>query len=404
MSRMKIYCLLIDALPLIDEIKDFAEQNGFSISHQIGSCYTTPTLYNMFTGQQPSDLLHHGVGYHYIGRDDINTFKWFENEDIHLVDILKKNNYQFNVCGNRHSFFMRDLLCLPVLSEDFTHPLSETIQSHQETYYNFDKYKNAYEAFERFSHVNLFSSNPNKTNDLFWEEYKNPEQREAFYQNEKLNIAEQQRKKEDLFCFWQNLEWSDHTWGSKTTARAESIQNVMEWLSFWNFDEEDAYFWIFSDHGDAADELMSPKSYMSWAITKDNTKSATSSAPKSMISSVDFYKTILNKLDYNKDCAYSRDIYEPLDPNRLYFFEDSRMHSSLTHANAASVVSVEYDNEGHPASLIQLSRHMRRPSPYIFQYNYKTDEVKSGITVDSLGVEKLKSNMTALHDRIAWLK
>ena len=254
----------------------------------------------------------------------------------------------------------------------------------------------------------MVTSNPDGTNDYFdYEEYDIPDLREKFYQNELTNIKKEQDKKQDMFCFWQNVEWSNRTWGSGKTTDQEAINNVMRWLSFWDTEEEDAYFWIFSDHGCNSDPEMSPKSYLSWVLTKDNTQQKSKSDIKPVISNIDFYQTILDKIGYDKNSSFSKNSYEPLDTERLYFFEDSRQEICITHANAASVVKVLYDEERKaPTKLIQLCYHLdlpsgHPPSLYVFQYDFKTKHAlqsKKGISDSE--IEYLKKE---LFNRIEWL-
>ena len=409
---MKIYCLLIDAMPLVDEIKDFAKQNGFSISRQIGGCDTTRTLTGMFTGGLSSDLIHKGLGYHYTGRKDILDLKWLNDETIHLFDILKNKNYEIDIYGSSLPWLARDVLALPALSDSFPHPLETTKSNHLDTFYSFDMYDEALKNTKRLSHVNLCTSNPDGTKNRFtYDQMAVPELRKAWYKNDQDNIKRAQKKKKNTFSFWQSLEWSDHIWGSRTTTRSEAISNVIDWLNCWNTEEEDTFFWIFSDHGDNADDYMSPKSYMSWVITKDNTnKLSTSAKVKPVISNMDFYKTVLDKLDHKKDCKYSRSIYEDsagTDSDRLYFFEDSRMHANVHESIACSVVKTHLSKEkDNLEKLSQISYHESAPnlaphSIYGFHHDFLENKTTKGF--GDLKSEEVNRLVKKLFERVSWL-
>jgi len=409
---MKIYCLLIDAFPTNHNLKEFARNNGFSYSTQIANCFTTTTLYNMFTGFNSTDLVPGGVGYHSISNPEMKDLRWINDENIHLLDITRNNGWKW-VSAGRIPFFLRDVVAAPLFDESFQ--CDSTRQGHLQTYYNFSPYRSVLDNNPRFSHLECLSLNPDGSKDFFWEGLSDDELRQEYLKIQKDQIEKIQNKKEDGFYFFQNVLWSHHKWGNQPKSEKQTKIEILDWLKFWDFEEEDACFWIFSDHGDDADDYMSPKSYLSWVMTKDNTQLARNKEVKPILSSMDFYKFSREKITTQKniETPYSENIYEDINQSRVYFLEDARMHTDINKMVAGSAVTLLpssssfMDLNGSPVNnLLQVVHHNVSRKTYVYQCQFsETNNLKvEAYHYEQLShLREIKTLRDILFNRFDWL-
>jgi hypothetical protein len=400
---MKIYCLLIDAMPSTAELQEFAQNNNFQWSKQISNCFTTATLCNMFTGFNSTDIVPGGLAYHSMANPEMKKLKWIEDESFHLVDIAKQNNWKWTSIG-RVPFFARDLLGVPQL--DPTFKCDPTKQGHLDTLYDFSLYEETLNTNDRFSHLECAGIHPDGTKNFFWDGMGDDTLRSKYLENQKNWIEKTQSKKEDGIYFFQNVLWSHHKWGPNAKNEEDTKSDILNWLKMWDFEEEDACFWIFSDHGDDADDFMTPKSYLSWTMIRDNNENLQGRQVKPIISSMDFYQFAREKMEGKKlsNPLHSASIYEGVDPNRIYFLEDARMHTNINKMVAASAIMLQ----PHPdhTHLLQVCHHNTYQKTYVYSCDF------SDVNQLSLGaaeyktaqhIEEVKLLRDSLFNRFSWL-
>jgi len=112
----------------------------------------------------------------------------------------------------------------------------------------------------------------------------------------------------------------------------EALNEPVNWLSFWDFNEEDSVFFIYADHSHRVKSYLDPPAYLTWAYFKDNRTQKQTINP--MISSCDFYHLaahILNLSDipYNMYSTYAKNPFTPYDLQRIYGCEDGRAQAGI---------------------------------------------------------------------------
>ena len=60
---MKVYCILFDTMPFLDEVVSLAKENAMVLLRQVGACFTIVSCVEILTGKMPSDLEKNGIGH-----------------------------------------------------------------------------------------------------------------------------------------------------------------------------------------------------------------------------------------------------------------------------------------------------------------------------------------------------
>ena len=318
---MKIYCLLLDAMPWgggrpsdvgtgrSGGLAGIAEKGGLTGLTQIcGGMFTTTTLLSMFTGRLPSDIVPGGVGY--LSHQEERYFDWMKKRDINLLDLLKQASFEVRL--HHHLDYLLRMLC-GFRGED---PVSEfdAMLAHGD---------------DRFSHVRLSGWDPQGAKLDVFEEYGDADKCATFYSNEAAYIRDLQaeRCEGNMFFLTQQQDWHDSWYRRDKRALPGARARTEEWLSQWDFTEPDAVFWVFSDHGYQVANEVTPKDSLAWVLFRDNTTKPMRPA-RSLISSLDFYATMLHKagLDrYGISAPDSISVHLPATPTRIFLGEDSRV-------------------------------------------------------------------------------
>jgi hypothetical protein len=391
---MKIYCLLLDAFPYNDEFEKLCQEKGLTFLTQISHSHTKPTLLSMLTGKNPLDLSSKGLGYHAL-EDPDNCCEWRKDRNRSLIDIFKDKNYVVHN-NNRIGMFCRDILALSCEGVSIN-------SDHTQSLENGDYYLDAIKEVERYNHVRLTESNPNSNGSFSGFAY--PDQCNGWYNNEKEKIRALQESDEDIFYLHQSHHWgSTHGvgWSPPTVSKEHAISHTMEWLSNWDFDESDSLFWIFCDHGvikPNENPKIYPNSYMSWALVKDNTANPFSIG-RHLIHPTDFYATILKKLGISiSDLGRSSSIDNPLDLERIYFSEDSRVWVNPMYTTSFSTLKVKDTNtEGCPNEILQATYLKHDSSLRLLNYQFEKNHLYDNQTMNG----KKYKNITEDNEKVEY--
>jgi hypothetical protein len=327
-NKIKIYCVLFDTLPFIEEIVLFAKKNNLKILRQVGGAFTVSSCIQMLTGKMLSDLSYHGIGY-YLNRKykDVSTgsIEWPWKQDI-LFDILLKNDWNINTHNSRD-----------VKKNIYDNPLVNKTVIFKKKYEKLMLEKNKIARIlekEEKKYINKIQIKKNNTNNFYFIEYQFYHQA-LFLRNKDKNKFKKIQKRE--------------------------IERSLRIMSEWNFDEPNSLFWFFSDHGfwelQKDNRHPHPQMYLSWVLFKDNTENPIKVNSK-VISIRDFFITIMNKMKYNHKLI--KDIC-PINffqnQNRIYYVEDGRL--SINKDISTTAIACKFKNwkKGIPKELLQVSYH-----------------------------------------------
>ena len=367
-----------------------AERGGLTGLHQLtAGMFTTTTLLSMFHGRLPSDLVPGGVGY--LSHQEDRYYEWMERRDINLVDLLKLAGFEVRL---HHHL---DFLLRMILGFRAADPVLE--------------FEEALKMEDRFSHVSLSGWSAERSKLDVFSEYGNKTARDEFYSNEAEYIRKLQAEEceGNLFFVTQQQDWHDAWYTKDMRALPGARARAEQWLSQWDFSEPDAAFWVFSDHGYQVSDDVNPKDTLAWVLYRDNTAAPLQPARR-VISSLDFYATILHKagLDqYSEEARDSLSIHLPAASaprRRIFFGEDSRVKSDARFA-CSSVVSClstcpdaaepeddadsdratpsEMDPHGeHNARLLMLVYHARHGTVQGYSYDFWHENPYAYDTVD----------------------
>ncbi|MEJ8567746.1 hypothetical protein [Elongatibacter sediminis] len=220
-------------------------------------------------------------------------------------------------------------------------------------------------------------------------------------------------------------------------------QTLTDWLSLWNFDEPDALFFVFSDHGDCVNRLTPPKDYWRWCFIRDNTAGATT--PRTWINGADVLPTVLHKIGRPADPADIAGVAwdAPLDPDRIYhladtrYWDENRSSTELdlvkhqTHdpvsmgevnhcMNATAVKFIAWQDEQTPTRLLQATYYRATAAYYflifepdlddpLFRYSFFNPATRQPRIITTLrGEESLKPLLLelcqSLVERFDWIE
>ncbi|EKX41508.1 hypothetical protein GUITHDRAFT_112481 [Guillardia theta CCMP2712] len=342
---MKIYCILLDALPWSsggegarhardntagESLAEIARARSLRHVHQVSTgMFTTTTLLSMLTGTLPSDVVPGGVGY--LAHHEDRYYEWMKDRKIHLFQHLMAAGFKIKL-HNHLDFILRMLL--GYRSDD---PLTEFRTDSSGEWWNIE-----------LSSTNVREGSFDASMQTF-EEFDDEELCGRYYELEEAYIRQLQSKSSETntFFFTQQQDWHDSWYTKRLSAMRRSRRRTLEWLKLWNFDEPDAVFWIFSDHGYQVETVISPKDTLTWMLFRDN-RPQPMHPMRSVISSVDFYSTImclLGKTDH-QDTEALVPINKAASLERVFLGEDSRVKDNEKFCEAAVVSTiVEWDDQ-----------------------------------------------------------
>ena len=278
---MKIYLIKFDACPFSPTVSELANLIGGTMLRQISGCYTTETTIQILSGKHSSVLEPHGNGYQLWQRksdnmdpmelrpvEDLPKYDWMENT---LPFRLAKYGFKTKATNDPVLSYVLGFLRCP---EIYTHTyVSKTVvKKKEEIEYTQQAQKEKQNVLYFISHMHFHHACDDAPNS---------------------EVALDLTKK----------AWID----------------LLELMSYWDFDESDSFFWIYSDHGPWRRPEFGgyplPLNFYTWAVLKDNTSH--SFVPKlKTASATDLPQIIMNKFGGPAPNE---------EKGRIYITEDGRM-------------------------------------------------------------------------------
>ncbi len=394
---LKIYCVLFDTMPLMEEMIRMAEINKMKRLAQVGGCFTVVSLLEMFTGKLPSDYAKHGIGHSYLNRYRKKKSKkiyvpWYKD---FIMSKLKEQDWQIRV----HD--------LP--TDNFVHGDISTDSwpgGCEKRYKIFKKYKNIREGGRTVDKLLLSDSKKSS----------------EWHQREREFILSMQAEKPEKNTFYFIDYEHFHSLAGYRKGRSEKhvkkvtdrvTNKIMNLMDVWNFNESNSVFWFFSDHGfpsEISRAAIIPKanSYLSWVFLRDNISVNNLNDTNSGIISIrDFSPSIMKKFNYSiNKINENNSILNDLDKDRIYFIEDGRKGVDENNSTTAVVCKVIEWYNNRPKKILQVGYFSKEKR---FQYDLnlfddrgifrKSIKIKNREYDDILG--NLKKELT---NRFKWVK
>ncbi len=332
---MKIYCILLDGVPLFKELNTWFSENDFKVlPHVAASSFTKGTLYSYMNG---------GVGskYYYTGTSYLENAPeklWFKGEGSQLIwdeayergfDVIAKNSQGWlkDHIFRRRPFVRYD--CCWFDSWD------ESIQNY---------WKNLRENDAARKYIDWLS---------------------GCYQSDSESKAIQaiQGSKKDVISFAICDIFHDvlyYTSNSKE-LRKKALDTVMHWVNLWQANEPDALFWFFSDHGQKIKTQTAPSDYMTWAAIKDNKYGWEVKNP--FIYAGDFSETVRSFLQGSQEKR--TDIFNR-EMDTIMMHEDARAMDHKTRICTQSNIQISSLRD-YEIMVKQNSRHVIKGHSWAYQ-------------------------------------
>ena len=354
---MKIYCILIDTLHETPEIKKFFGGRNFTDITQISNCSTLPSLLSLFTGKLPSDLIDRGIGYHswkkYQKMDGSGILWPFHNE------FMFKDLYENDWDVELHFPDGRDWWCWLELISDPKVQIT-SVESHD------------------IEEDILYCLDGDIVRDHFKKEKEYIQSIQTSQINNKFHFVR--------YGYYHIALCAPKKY-KNSNIESITIDQHMDLLNSWDFDEPDSLFWVFQDHGNwkSVTHKAEPSSFYTWAKVKDNTQQPLSIESK-YISICDFVSIVLKKAGIEKGDSV---LDNPVDKNRIYYVDDSRAADNL-YRTTTYIACKFIDWVGEQSSkLLSISYNNTKGLYYSFIYDIKKKEYTELEQID----ESLKQSL-----------
>lgn len=342
-------------MPITKCLIELAKINNLDVLRQIGKCYTLATLSSMLTGELTCDLLEGGIGW--------NTWETYRNSNT-------------------------EELKLPWLSRmlpEIFRRAGWKIHIH-----NPDRYNKNIDT----DSGNIYTNIPQSYGHF-----------SLTCDEERKFIQEQQndKPKQNTMYFFYYEHFHESILSHRDSKEAEEC--VYELISFWDFSEPDAIFWIFSDHGNwiefGEQKYPTPINYLTWVLFRDNIKPYIDVKSKFM-SVRDFYATMVNKFKLDKAPLIS-DIYsiqEPQNRDRIYYVEDARSIIDIYHSTTAIACKFVDWEKGEPTGILQVV-YYKPDDEFIGMYTFLDSSNFRYKTIKTRKVDNILKQ--AILNRIKWI-
>ena len=324
---MKIYCILLDGVPLFPELSEwFARQGLRVVPHISASSFTKGTVHSMLSGGAGSVSYYAGTSYH----DNAPETHWFQTLGSRLIwDEAREQGFRVIARNSRawqreqvfrHRPYVESGCCW---SDDWTADIQQAWEGLGDPV-----------VAERY---------------LDWLAgcYSSPAEREAIAA---LQAGDGDALVMAIFDAFHDVIFYT---GNADDQRQRALDLLMTWLANWQADEPDAVFWFFSDHGQDIGTATRPGDYLTWAAIRDNRRGWSVDAP--CVYSGDFSDTVRAWISGNRDTGcniYNRDFSVPV------WHEDARASDDPLRVCTQSAISVSQSPSGQ-IDIRQESRHVQ---------------------------------------------
>lgn len=394
-NKVKIYCVLWDTMPLMDFVIKIAEKNNMSILSQVGGCFTMTSLFELFTGKMPSDVLKKGMGHRCLEKyRDKRTKKIYTpwNSD-NINSKLSKQGWTIHFHG--------------IPPNNYIHG-----DIYTDSYEG--GYKNRYERIRN-------SKKPSYSGKMMDNILIGKGSKSRKWQEREVKFIKNLSNNKIFNNTFYFIEYDHfHSFPSYTKKkggksrriiRKKVDKRIFELMNSWDFNEPNSIFWFFGDHGEQNKTGKIPKaeSYLSWVLFKDNTN-INKIIPKTKIISIrDFTSTIMEKFCYkDKKINENKSINFLCDKERIYFVEDGRAQINKMESTTGIACKVIKWKGDKPINILQVA-YFRAKNKFYYHLNILDDNGRyKKYHVVSISDEKYKKELkelkTKLKKRFKWIK
>ncbi len=329
---MKIYCILNDSVPYGTDLG----LKKFKHLTQISNCFTNTSVISMLTGKMPSDLEEGGIGYHTQFENKTNGIVDYSWKDQLLISQLSKQGWDINF--HNSAWFYLTICDDPFIKKSHSLPCE------------LDKEAD-FKGTKKYTKV-----------------LESPE----FYAKEKAFIEKIQsdKSKKNQFYFIKNCQYHQALIAKTDTNKA--VDNIKQVLSYFNFAEPNALFWIFSDHSDFTkiDKLCQAPSFLTDVYVKNNSNYRFKVENGDVISIRDFHfliffadEFIVNLREEDNPGVYA-------GGDKVFFVEDARC--DIDPLNSTTAVACKFNGSDE---LEQVSYFKPENKYYGFKYNLVSKKI-----------------------------
>ena len=324
---MKIYCILLDGVPLFPELSEWFGRQGLRVvPHVSASSFTKGTVHSMLSGGVGSVSYYSGTSYH----DNVPEALWFETQGSRLVwDEAREQG--FRVIARNSKAWQREQVFRHRPYVEYDCCWSDTWTADIQT-----AWEGLGDPVVADHYIDWLAGC-----------YSSAAERES--------IADLQADDGDALILTIFDAFHDVIFytGNADDQRQRALDLLMAWLANWQADEPDAVFWFFSDHGQDIGTATRPGDYLTWAAIRDNRRGWSVDAP--CVYSGDFSDTVRAWISGNRDTGcniYNRDFSVPV------WHEDARASDDPLRVCTQSAISVSQSPSGR-IDIRQESRHLR---------------------------------------------
>jgi len=341
-SPIKLYTLCIDAYPETPELASLLTGRGLTRSELIcAGAFTCATITSMISGTIGTQIIKDGIGYHTMYKPEFTSWRSNKcnsdllpqvslpsrecnsdllpqvslpsrecNSDLLpsrkciIERMLQKN---MDIIVHNHVPWFSKVLCGKMI------PDHEKNKHYRDHAVNDDGVEvKPFGVIKSESNITYSSTNPEMTLNTFikWNFSDNKHQ---FYSNEKEYITYIQNKSFHGLFFTDLCHWHEYCYypngqitSNEKITKSDALNNSIEWLSNWNFDEPNSIFFIFADHSHRVQSYLDPPSYITWVYFKNNVNNM---PLEPIISSCDFYYLVEDIFNLEKTSHEFSGIY-----------------------------------------------------------------------------------------------
>ena len=323
---MKIYCILLDGVPLFPELSEWFGRQGLRVvPHVSASSFTKGTVHSMLSGGVGSVSYYSGTSYH----DNVPEALWFETQGSRLVwDEAREQG--FRVIARNSKAWQREQVFRHRPYVEYDCCWSDTWTADIQT-----AWEGLGDPVVADHYIDWLAGC-----------YSSAAERES--------IADLQADDGDALILTIFDAFHDVIFytGNADDQRQRALDLLMAWLANWQADEPDAVFWFFSDHGQDIGTATRPGDYLTWAAIRDNRHGWPVDAP--CVYSGDFGDSVRAWMtgDRHTGCnIYNRKFSEPV------WHEDARASDDPHRVCTQSAISVSQSPSGR-IDIRQESRHL----------------------------------------------
>lgn len=353
-NKVKFYCVKFDMMPLLKEMIELANSNGMKKFLQVGGCFTYVSLFKMFTGGLPSDYIKHGIGYcsldKYRDKSSKKMMYFPSYKDFIMSKLderewdIKTHNAVFEsiIHGNIHTSVYNDFF----EAKQGDGPMKRKIMRQTFLFNNEEAIRWKKKEYE---FIQSIQKEKPKNNTFYFIDYQH------FH---------------SLWMYKNKIKDKKMMRATIKKIMRVTIKNIIELINVWDFNEPNSVFWFFSDHGYPFAKIPKASNYLSWVFLKDNVVNNNfENSNSSIISIRDFLPSVMKKFNYSyKETKESYSIFSPIDKDRIYLIEDSRLIVDKYNSTTATACKIIKWIDDNPIKILQVS-YFSEKNKFYYSFN-----------------------------------